>query len=104
MMSVTAVNQETFEKQVLQSSLPVLVDYWASWCGPCRMLSPIVDEIAQEKADVLKVCKVNTDEQSDLAQAAGIQYLPTLILYKEGKAVKSITGYHPKDEVLAWLE
>ena len=102
-MSVINLTLENFEAEVIKSDLPVLVDFWASWCGPCRMLSPIVDEIADERTDI-KVGKVNVDEQEELAMRFGIMSIPTLILFKNGEAVKKTMGVQPKAAILGWLE
>jgi len=98
-MSVTVITKENFNEEVLQSSKPVLVDFWASWCGPCRMLSPVVDQIAEEY-DQIKVGKVNVDEQMELAQQFGVMSIPTLILFKDGKAAGQSVGAVPKETIL----
>ena len=90
------VTDATFKEEVLSSDLPVLVDFWAPWCGPCRMVSPIVDEIAQEQADKLKVVKLNTDENLETASAYGITSIPALYVFKGGKVAKTIVGARPK--------
>lgn len=100
---VTVLNQNNFEQEVLKSDKTVLVDFWASWCGPCRMLSPIVDEIAEERADI-KVCKVNVDEQQELAAAFNVMSIPTLVVVKGGKVVSQSAGYRSKDAVLDLLK
>ena len=92
-----------FEQEVLESDKPVLVDFWATWCGPCRMLAPTVSAIAEEKADSLKVGKVDVDEEPELARRFGIMSIPTLILFKEGKPVKQTMGFQPKEALEAWL-
>ena len=102
-MAVITLTQDNFEAEVLRSEQPVLVDFWASWCGPCRMLSPIVDEIAEERADV-KVGKVNVDEQEELAMRFGIMSIPTLIVFKNGEAVRKTMGVQPKAAILGLLE
>ena len=94
-MAVVTITKENFEQEVLQSAKPVLLDFWASWCGPCRMLSPVVDEVAEERTDV-KVGKVNVDEQPELAGQFGVMSIPTLILFKDGQVVDTLVGYHPK--------
>ncbi len=101
-MSVTAITSANFENEIIKSSKPVLVDFWASWCGPCRMLSPIVDEIAKEQNDV-KVCKINVDENQDLAAMFQVMSIPTLVLIKDGKIVNKSIGYKPKQAILQML-
>ena len=102
-MPVIKLTKETFDSEVMSSDKPVLVDFWASWCGPCRMLSPIIDEIAEETTDA-KICKVNVDEQPDLAQRYGVMSIPTLILFKNGEAVERSLGAKTKAAVLAMLK
>ena len=101
-MSVLTITQENFEVEVLQSDKPVLVDFWATWCGPCQMMSPIVDEIAAEREDI-KVGKVNVDEQRALTEKFGIMNIPTLLVFKNGSAAGRIVGFKPKEEILAQL-
>lgn len=101
-MSVVTITKENFRTEVLESDKPVLVDFWAAWCGPCRMLSPVVDEIAEETGTV-KVGKVNVDEQPALAEQFGVASIPTLILFKDGKAVETSVGVRPKAAILAML-
>ncbi len=98
------LTKENFEQEVLQSDIPVLVDFWATWCGPCRMIAPAVEEIANEREGSLKVGKVNVDEQSEIAMQFGIQSIPTLLLFKDGKVVDSAIGYRTKEQLDAWLE
>ncbi len=102
-MSVTVITKENFEAEVLQSSQTVLVDFWASWCGPCKMLSPVVDEIAEENSNI-KVGKVNVDEQPELAQQFDVMSIPMLVVFKDGQAVKSSVGVQPKQAILAMTE
>jgi thioredoxin 1 len=90
------VTDSTFKTDVLQSELPVLVDFWAAWCGPCRMVAPIVDELADEYDGKLKVRKLNVDENHDTAKEYGIMSIPTLLLFKEGKQVGRLVGAMPK--------
>lgn len=97
-MSVITITKDNFEKEVLQSDKPVLVDFWASWCGPCKMLSPIVDEVAGE-TDAFVVGKVNVDEQRDLAMQFQVMSIPTLIVFKNGQAVQRSVGAIPKADV-----
>ena len=102
-MAEITLTQENFEQEVLKSDKPVLVDFWATWCGPCKMLAPIVAEIAEERADI-KVGKVNIDEQYDLAMKYHIASIPTLMLFKGGKVVKKTVGYMSKSELITELE
>ena len=101
-MEIT-LTKDNFEAEVIGSDLPVLVDFWASWCGPCRMLAPIVAEIAEENAGKLKVCKCNVDEEPELSIRFGISSIPTLLIFKGGKLVNSAIGYMKKEQVLALL-
>ena len=101
-MAVVAITKENFEQEVLQSAKPVLLDFWASWCGPCRMLSPVVDEVAEERTDV-KVGKVNVDEQPELAGEFGVMSIPTLLVFEQGKLVRQAVGARPKASVLDLL-
>ena len=102
-MAVVTITLENFEAEVIKSDKPVLVDFWAPWCGPCRMLSPVVDEIAEEKTDI-KVGKVNVDEQEELAMRFGIMSIPTLIVFKNGEPVKKTMGVQPKAAILGLFE
>ena len=95
-MSVLTLTQENFEAEALKSEIPVLVDFWASWCGPCRMFSPIVDEFAEENQDKVKVGKVNVDEQPDLAGRYGVMSIPTAILFKNGEIAATLVGLQQK--------
>lgn len=101
-MAVLHVTKENFEKEVLQSDKKVLVDFWASWCGPCRRVSPIVDEIADERGD-LKVGKINVDEQPELASQFQIMSIPTLIVIKNGEITNRSVGVSPKQQILSML-
>ena len=101
-MAVVTITKENFAQEVLQSTKPVLLDFWASWCGPCRMLSPIVDEVAEERTDV-KVGKVNVDEQPELAGEFGVMSIPTLLVFEQGKLVRQAVGARPKAGVLDLL-
>ena len=101
-MSVINIKKNNFQNEVLNSEMPVLLDFWASWCGPCRMVSPIVDEIAAERGDI-KVGKVNVDEQPELAGQFGVMSIPTLVVMKRGKVVNQMVGARPKAQILAML-
>lgn len=101
-MSAISVNKNNFNQEVLNSDKPVLLDFWASWCGPCRMVSPIVDEIAAERGDI-KVCKINVDEEQELAMQFGVMSIPTLVVMKNGKVVNQAVGARPKAQILAML-
>ena len=102
-MAVTVITKENFESEVLKRKKPDILDFWASWCGPCRMLSPIVDEIAEEN-DNIKVGKVNVDEQPELAQAFKVMSIPMLAVVKDGKVTNTSVGYKAKAAVLALLD
>lgn len=101
-MSAININKDNFRNEVLDSEKPVLLDFWASWCGPCRMVSPIVDEIAAEHGDI-KVGKVNVDEERELAGQFGVMSIPTLVVIKGGRVVNQMVGARPKSQILAML-
>jgi len=101
-MSVITITKDNFQKEVMESAKTVLLDFWASWCGPCRMVSPIVDQIAQETPGV-KVGKVNVDEQQELAAAFNVMSIPTLVVMKEGKVVQQAVGARPKSQIMSML-
>ena len=102
-MSVLTITKDNFQQEVVNSEKTVLLDFWASWCGPCRMLSPIVDEIAEERGDI-KVGKINVDEQEELAAQFKIMSIPTLVVMKNGEAIGQSMGVKPKRQILAMLE
>lgn len=102
-MAAIAVNKETFEDEVLKSDMPVLLDFWAPWCGPCQMLGPIVEAIADENPGI-KVCKINIDENSDLASQFKIMSIPTLVVMKNGEVYKKSVGVISKSEILSLFD
>lgn len=101
-MAVLNITMNNFQKEVIQSEQPVLLDFWASWCGPCRMVGPIVDEIAEERSDI-KVGKINVDEQRELAATFQIISIPTLVVMKDGKIVNQVMGARPKQQIISML-
>lgn len=101
-MSAIHINKENFQQEVLHSDKPVLVDFWASWCGPCQMVLPIMDEIADERSDI-KVCKINVDEQKELARQFRVMSIPTLAVFKNGEMVNRSTGTKPKEQILQMI-
>lgn len=101
-MSVLHITNATFEQEVLHSDKPVLLDFWASWCGPCRRVGPVLDAIAEERPDI-KVCKINVDEERELATAFQVTSIPTLVVMKDGKITNRTMGALPKHQILALL-
>ncbi|MEF9921568.1 MAG: thioredoxin [Anaerovoracaceae bacterium] len=102
-MMVITLTKDMFQKEVVESELPVLVDFWASWCGPCRMLGPVVEEVSGEYEGKVKVCKVNVDEEVELASQFGVMTIPTCILFKKGEATAKTVGALPKAQLVSQL-
>ena len=102
-MAEIILTKENFESEVLNSDIPVLVDFWASWCGPCMMLSPVISEIAEELNGTIKVGKVNVDDEQELAMKYKVASIPTLLLFKNGKLEKTSVGFMPKNSILETL-
>lgn len=103
-MAELKITRENFENEVMKSNIPVLIDFWAPWCGPCRMMGPIMEQLAEEYEGKAKVGKVNVDEEGELSQAFGVMSIPTIVLVKDGKVVKQAVGAKPKTEVEAMLQ
>ena len=102
--TVSEVTDSNFQAEVIESDVPVLVDFWAPWCGPCRMVAPVVEEIAQERGAALKVVKLNTDENQETAVTYNVMSIPTLILFRNGEVAKTVIGAYPKHKLEAELE
>jgi thioredoxin 1 len=100
----TAVTDATFEQEVLKSTTPVLVDFWAPWCGPCKMVGPVLEEIAQERTGTLKIVKLNVDDEQGYAGQLGIVSIPTMILFNNGQAVGKFVGFRPKTEMVKLID
>ena len=103
-MSVLTITKENFEKEVINSDKPVLIDFWAPWCGPCRMVGPTVEQVAEETINTAKVGKVNVDEQPELAQAFNVMSIPTLVVIKNGKLARSVVGVQSKNAILSMIQ
>lgn len=102
-MSVNSVSDSTFEKDVLESSVPVLVDFWASWCGPCRQVAPVLEELAKDLNDKITILKMNVDENPETPTVYQVRSIPTLMLFKEGKVAGTMVGAHPKSKLADWV-
>ncbi len=103
-MAEIKITKENFNDEVLNSDKPVLIDFWASWCGPCMMLAPVIEEIAEDYADEVKIGKVNVDEQPELSAQFGIESIPTVLLFRNGKIEKKSVGYVPKNKLEEMLD
>lgn len=103
-MSVVNLNEKNFEEEVLKTEKTVLIDFWASWCGPCRMMSPVIDSIAEEEGNTVKVCKINIDEEQNLAVKYNVMSIPTFIVLKNGKEVARSVGVQDKNEIIDMLK
>ena len=103
-MAELKITRENFENEVMKSNIPVLIDFWAPWCGPCRMMGPIIEQLAEKYEGKAKVGKVNVDEEGELSQAFGVMSIPTIVLVKDGKVVRQAVGARPKAEVEAMLQ
>ena len=103
-MAELKITRENFENEVMKSNIPVLIDFWAPWCGPCRMMGPVIEQLAEEYEGKAKVGKVNVDEEGELSQAFGVMSIPTIVLVKDGKVVKQAVGARPKADVEAMLQ
>ena len=104
MTAIKNCNENDFENEVLKSNLPVIVDFWAEWCGPCKMLTPILEELSNEMKNEMNVVKVNLDENQDLAMKYSIRSIPTLLLFKEGNLIDTKVGLLPKNEIVTWFK
>ena len=103
-MAEITLTKDNFEKEIKESDKVVLIDFWATWCGPCKMIAPIIEEIAEEFSDEVKVCKVNIDDEPSLATKFGITSIPTLLVIKNGEVVKTSVGYIPKEKIIELFE
>lgn len=99
-MSVTELNNQNFKKEVMESNIPVLIDFWASWCGPCRMMSPVIEKIAEEMGEKIKVCKVNVDDNHELAEKYEIMTIPAFVIIKNGVETGRTIGVQQKEDIL----
>ncbi len=104
MTTIKNCNENDFEDEVLRSKLPVIVDFWAEWCGPCKMLTPILEELSDEMKDEINVVKVNLDENQDLAMKYSIRSIPTMLLFNDGNLIDTKVGLLPKNEIITWFK
>ena len=104
MTAIKNCNENDFDNEVLKSNLPVIVDFWAEWCGPCKMLTPILEELSNEMKNEINIVKVNLDENQDLAMKYSIRSIPTLLLFKEGNLIDTKVGLLPKSEIVTWFK
>jgi len=103
-MAELKLTKDNFEELVIKSEKPIIVDFWATWCGPCKMLAPVLEEVAKEVEDRVNVGKVNIDEEVELAEAFGITSIPTVVYFKDGKPVKGFMGYRPKEDIMELMK
>ena len=102
-MSVLSINEKSFESEVINSDIPVLIDFWAEWCGPCKELTPLLDEISDEMKDKIKIVKINIDENPNIPSQYGIQSIPTLIIFNKGEPIATKIGSSIKTELISWI-
>ncbi len=103
-MAVTAVDNDNFKTEVLESDMPVLVDFWAPWCGPCKMLGPVIDQISEQYGDKLKFCKCNVDDNTDLAASYGVSSIPAVKIFKDGQIVSESLGFKPLPAIKQFID
>ena len=104
MSRIKNCSEQEFENEVINQKVPVIVDFWAEWCGPCKMLAPILDDVSEELKESIKVVKVNLDENQDLAMKYSVRSIPTLLLFSKGELVDAKVGLSPKDEIISWID
>ena len=103
-MTVLSTSDREFEKDIMNSTVPIIVDFWADWCGPCKQISPILEEIAIEKKGILNIYKLNIDENPEIPQKYGVRGIPTIMLFQEGKLIDTKVGSLPKSSILEWIK